>query len=167
MNIHIRSHAEAARFLREHPGKFDVIFIAAQPLPDLQQVIEAHAAETLCLYFHDTVAEGPASRPPAPEDITRAIRWAEGRSNLLVACAAGVSRSSAVAYLLWCRLMPPQQAIRKLDGTRHMPNELVVRLGAEVLANPAVYSAFVAWRDCSEELWVVKAAIDMQRNGSA
>jgi predicted protein tyrosine phosphatase len=167
MNIHIRSHEEASRFLAENPGQYDVILISAEPIMAMKERIQINACEVLCLYFQDAVAPQPDVRLPTTEHVSQALSWAEGRANIIVACAAGISRSSAIAYLLWCRLMPPEAAVRNLDQHRHMPNELVVRLGAELLANPLIFSAFTAWRERTEQLWLVKAMLDLQPKGTA
>jgi predicted protein tyrosine phosphatase len=62
-----------------------------------------------------------------------------------VSCHAGVSRSSALAYVVRCRDWSPGEAIRVLTPGWHRPNELVVRLGAELLRDPAVYATYAAW----------------------
>ena len=51
----------------------------------------------------------------------------------IVACKFGVSRSSAIAYLLESQRTSPQEAISILDVNNHYPNELILKFGIEIL----------------------------------
>jgi predicted protein tyrosine phosphatase len=163
MGIHVLSHAEAEDFLANSTGEYDVLFVAAEPVPAVEETLQARSREMLRLYFHDAVDPWPDVKLPTSDHVSRALDWAngraDGRAELIVTCAAGISRSSALAYLLWCRAMPPAEAVRQLNQDRHMPNELVVRLGAEALGNPAIFSTFAEWREATRQLWLARAML--------
>ena len=78
------------------------------------------------------------------EDIENIIRFSKGKGNLLVHCFAGVSRSSAVAYIIRCTKESPWKAIQKLSLEDHLPNDYVVRLGANLLQNQDIWDAFTS-----------------------
>lgn len=157
MQIHVLSHAEAESFLETSAGEFDVLFVAAEPVPGVEEALQGRSRAMLRLYFHDAVNPWPDVNLPTADHVTRALAWAQDRPQLIVTCAAGISRSSALAYLLWCRALPPEEALLQLNQDRHMPNELVVRLGAEALGNPAIFSTFAEWREATLQLWLARA----------
>jgi len=162
MRIHVLSHSEAESFLEKNAGEFDVLFVAAEPVPGVEETLQARSREMLRLYFHDAIDPWPDVKLPTADHVSRALDWASGRPQLVVTCAAGISRSSALAYLLWCRAMPPELAVQQLNQDRHMPNELVVRLGAEALGNQAIFSTFSEWRDATQQLWQARARLETQ-----
>ncbi len=84
---------------------------------------------------------------PERGHIETALDYAKDKQELLIHCSAGVSRSSAVAYLLACRRVGPTKALRVLDSSLHWPNNRVVRLGAEIMGNPEIEQAIKKWKD--------------------
>lgn len=50
-----------------------------------------------------------------------------------VSCKLGVSRSSAIAFLVECNKTDSETAIKQLDSAKHFPNELVLKLGMDIL----------------------------------
>jgi predicted protein tyrosine phosphatase len=85
----------------------------------------------LHLQFEDFDSPRPGVRLPAAEDVRLALVWSAGGGDLVVSCHAGLSRSSALAYVVRCRDWSPEAAIGVLTPGWHRPNGLVVRLGAE------------------------------------
>jgi predicted protein tyrosine phosphatase len=70
------------------------------------------AADThLTRLFHDIVEERPPYLPPSIEDVRAIIafarRW-DRTAPLLVHCYAGISRSTAAAFIMACALYPDQ-----------------------------------------------------------
>jgi len=84
---------------------------------------------------------------PERGHIEAALDYAEDKKNLLVHCSAGVSRSSAIAYLIACSRVGPIEALRLLNSSLHWPNNRVVRLGAEILGNPEIEQTIKKWKD--------------------
>lgn len=157
MNIRIHSYLELCNLLEAEPGQHDCIMICGSDDRDNQQrarreAVEQHARNHLLLTFDDVTWKGETCISPAPDHVREALSWSQGRENVIVACAAGVSRSSATAYILACSRLPAQAAINILDRYRHWPNEWVVRFGAEALARPEVWTVFEAWQEVTVQV---------------
>lgn len=75
---------------------------------------------------------------PLESEVARVLAWAAERRPLLVHCRAGVSRSSALAYLVACTQVSPEEAIRLLEYQVHYPNQYIVALGSKILNNPDI-----------------------------
>lgn len=96
----------------------------------------------LKLYFHDIVHEMDGHRPPRAEDAMTLIgflrAWnAEGP--LLIHCWAGISRSTAAAFITLCmfrKQAEEEELARELRAASPSatPNRLIVSLADDVLA---------------------------------
>lgn len=83
--------------------------------------------DALVLEMDDTITERQGS--PTKELVEKALS-----SNFeIVSCRAGISRSSAIAYLLACKRTSPEEAIQLLLPSKHFPNELILKYGMEIL----------------------------------
>ena len=84
---------------------------------------------------------------PTAGHIQEALNWAGDKKDLIVCCHAGVSRSTAIAYLIACKYNfdDPYQAIKILDRRAHYPNNLMVKMGSELLNNPQIWNAYQEW----------------------
>lgn len=80
-----------------------------------------------------------------PEQIELILAWSGNRRNIAVHCTAGISRSSAIAYLIACTRMPASEAIGILDPDRHCPNDLVIYHGVKILNDTLVYEEYIKW----------------------
>lgn len=118
------------------PGEEDQI-------EQLFQLYKDNYASVLPITFDDIEYEAEHMTPPAKEHIKEILDWSKGKSDLLVHCRAGISRSSAVAYLIGCLDSSPKEAIKVLDPLLHWPNKLMVELGAEVLRNPDILETYL------------------------
>src|SRR5262245_11125807 len=132
MNIEICSHATLQGLLATQPGGYDLLLVT-NPGYDPPADALPLARRVLHLVFDDHHVPRPGRRLPAAEDVRRALEWSADSTDLVVSCNAGVSRSSALAYIILCRQRPPQEAIAALTPNWHRPNELIVRLGAQLL----------------------------------
>ena len=92
---------------------------------------------SLVLYFDDVSWDYQSfgCTPPSEENVREILRWSQGKNRILVHCTAGISRSSASAYIIACSRMEPQKAIGYLFSDRHYPNDLIVDHGAKLLDN--------------------------------
>lgn len=84
--------------------------------------------------------------PPTAKNIADALKWSEGKKDLIVACHAGISRSSATAYLIAARELGPEWALDILEKGYHWPNRLIVYIGSKLLKNDKVWDKFVEWQ---------------------
>ena len=144
MTTEICSHAVLLGLLASDPGRYDLLLVT-NPGAGPPEGVPPLARRVLHLQFEDFDSPRPGVRLPTAEDIRLALDWSAGGGDLVVACHAGVSRSSALAYVVRCRDWSPGEAIRVLTPGWHRPNDLVVRLGAELLGDPAVYATYAAW----------------------
>ena len=84
-------------------------------------------------YFHDISLPVTGLQMPEKEQIRRIINYAGNHKVDIVNCHYGCCRSSAVAYVVRCIEMPPEQAMAIIDPHIHLPNRRIVKLGAEIL----------------------------------
>jgi predicted protein tyrosine phosphatase len=95
----------------------------------------------LALYFHDITAARPNLTPPTRDDVGAILDFAQdwrGAHPLLVHCWAGISRSSAAAYMIACARHPGAEDTIADELRRRAPfatpNPLLVALADDVLA---------------------------------
>jgi len=105
--------------------------------PGAETATVAEPVASLRLTFHDIAEERPGLSPPVASDVARLLAfagaWAEQGTALLVQCWAGVSRSTAAAYVVACAL---EGEGREADVARRLreaapfatPNPLIVAL---------------------------------------
>jgi len=96
--------------------------------------------------FDDIIESWKGRKPAKSKDISRILDWCRDKDGIVVHCYAGVSRSSAVAYLIECLMTPPEIALGILDINQHCPNMHVVRLGAKILNNPEIVTHAERWK---------------------
>jgi len=86
--------------------------------------------------FDDVERREPMYVEPKLEQIERILNWSSKiGNNFAVHCTAGASRSSSIAYLIACQKMDPKEAVKILDFWIHTPNQLIIKLGEQVLGN--------------------------------
>ena len=144
MEIDICSHGVLLGLLSSDAGRRDVLLVT-NPGVGPPEGVPPLARRLLHLQFDDFASPRPGVLLPTASDVRRALNWAAASEHLVVSCHAGVSRSAALAYLVRCRACPPPEAVKILVRGWHRPNELIVRLGASVLGDPAVYVAYRTW----------------------
>ena len=155
--IAIRSEEFAVFDVLERPAAFHVVSIRdfgseSAPVDEV-----ASLCLSMCVVNFDDLSDDelPTQEDikshrvcfPQREHLEAVLEYAEGKSPLLVHCAAGISRSSAVAYVIACNRVSPQEALGVLSPKLHWPNDRIVRLGADLLGNPEMVSAMTAWRE--------------------
>ena len=95
----------------------------------------------LRLSFHDVGAASPRLSAPGAHDMMRLltfIRAWERTSPLLIHCWAGISRSTASAYIATCLLQPERSEDDLAKALRHAspsatPNPMLIKLADEAL----------------------------------
>ena len=98
-------------------------------------------ASMLVLKFDDCW-DGSQGVVPTVEDVKKALEWSEGKDNIVVHCSAGITRSSAIAYVIYCKKLGVADAIENIDFRKHAPNHLIVKIGADILGDPLIESEF-------------------------
>ncbi len=145
MKIEIRGHPMLPDLLSAEPGLWDLLLIQSPGGVDLPASVTSLARRTLRLCFDDCDEAHPGVVPPTVDHIRQALEWSAGSERLVVSCFAGRSRSAGLAYIIRCRACQPLDAIRILAPDWHQPNQLIVRLGAEVLGNPVIRDTCANW----------------------
>ena len=118
----------------------------------------------LRLSFHDVAAETPGFLPPKEEDVRRLVafarRWRAQRGRaLLVHCWAGVSRSTAAAYIVQCALNPEADEFTLAHELRRLapfatPNARLVALADALLGREGRMTAAIAEIGRGEEAFI-------------
>jgi predicted protein tyrosine phosphatase len=127
------------RFLRRCKGEWDVISI--RDPGDTFDALDASNFNVLPLSFSDiwddfTVVGG--AEMPQRDHVERALEFAKGKDRLLVHCNGGVSRSSAIAFLVACQEWDLNRALSILNFNLHWPNQRVIELGTEILSDLSI-----------------------------
>lgn len=154
MNITICGHRQAVRLLEENPGQLDVIFISS---PDDPYSIQGshkipELAKEICeILFHDISMPRGKMIPPTREHVQKALHFAKGRDKLIVACQAGISRSSAIAYVIQSAAVGIFDALNILNAKVHHPNSLIVVYGANILGEPEMVDVIDKWKNMADE----------------
>ena len=151
MNITIHSEDSAVWEITASPGRWHVISIREGETSLVDKVADL-CLSLLKLKFHDIWLERHAEsgryKLATQDQIREAIDWSKGKDDILVHCAAGVSRSSATAYVIACASMSPQEAMdRFINKNFHSPNEHIVRLGSEILAEEEILRVWKKFKD--------------------
>ncbi|MCE9555521.1 MAG: hypothetical protein K8T91_19410 [Planctomycetes bacterium] len=68
-----------------------------------------------------------------------------------------------MAYLIACKLQGINEALKLMNPQRHIPNPLVVRLGAGILEMPDVWEAFDRWRVAHRHIALSDYYDDLER----
>ncbi len=122
------------------------------------------AKRTKTLHFDDVEADDPEVEEFAarPEDIQAALAFSRGIEDepMLIHCAAGISRSTAIAWIIVYDKLKgkPDASRRSFDIVRKLrpilaPNRHVLRLGIKVLVHIESRKAIMQqFRDCLMEL---------------
>jgi predicted protein tyrosine phosphatase len=115
----------------------------------------------LFLGFNDIVEEVEGLRAPMTEDVERLLAFVDawdGDRPMVIHCWAGISRSTAAAYVAACRLMPERdeaeiaERLRELSPTA-TPNARFVRLADTLLGRDGRMAAAIAAIGRGAEAW--------------
>jgi predicted protein tyrosine phosphatase len=149
--IKIVSAEDAAKEIRDNPNYWNVISI--RDVKHSGMTLKEHPMERLMdraisgiILDFDDVWDEKHERlygyvMPKKADIEEGLDFAKDKDPLLIHCWHGVSRSTAMAYVIACSRMPATEAINIFES-HHCPNPLVVELGAEILDNKEMLDIF-------------------------
>ena len=162
MNILIRNYLSGSFLLEQEPGAWDAIVVLDTGLSPTDFVAQ-HARQHLYLRFDDVVADVEGKRRATLEDVRSALDFAPQSENLMVCCRAGQSRSAALAFLICHQRLGADAARGLLDPERHIPNSLVVELGARLVDDPAVLQTFAEWQAANKHVRLFDYLDDIER----
>ncbi len=154
-NIAIYSLDRISEVIRKRKTDWDIVSIRSSGCPGAYTVFDTYHSNynsIICEEFDDIESPDDELKVVTRAKIVKILKWAKGKNNIVVHCTAGISRSSAVAYLIACSRMHPSKAIKILDPKQHSPNALVVFHGIKILKDMAVYEHYKKWlREADEE----------------
>jgi predicted protein tyrosine phosphatase len=142
--IRIMSRRQAQSALIYDPN-IPIIAIGETFGHEVEDLILSKARNYICAKFDDVELERPGYSVATEDQIKQIIEWAKDKDDIIVACRAGISRSSAVAYLVESSKRGPEEAIKILDMAWHQPNPTVVKVGSKILGEQ-VNEVFQKWR---------------------
>jgi predicted protein tyrosine phosphatase len=157
----ITSLAEALRLTPDELDGWNILSIRGRTSESPLSFPGARRVKTL--NFDDVREDNPEEGifAATTEDIEQAVAFAREAAGepLLIHCVAGVSRSTALAWIILYDQFKGEGAVRRsFQIVRNLrpilqPNELILRLGVEILV-PAAWRAEVMddFRDCLKEL---------------
>lgn len=140
------SHAYSPlkKVLEDNPKEFDVVVING-PTDKVPDYVLEFGKDHLHLQFDDVIYDYGHMVKPERHHVEKALEWAKGRENIVVACAAGISRSSATAYAITCQENNITDALSILYPQLHQPNKRIVYLASQILNQPEIWDSFVNW----------------------
>jgi predicted protein tyrosine phosphatase len=145
MEIKIFGRTELEQFVSKNPKQYDVIYYTHSESPEID-LIRHHAIESLHMPVDDIDHyEYKMHVAPSALTVKRFLDFAKGRKKLVVACAAGISRSSSTAYLIAAREYGADGGLAVLQKAHHFPNRLNVYIGTILLENPDIWTKYVEW----------------------
>lgn len=129
--IQIMSRPAAINYISKYPDH-PIIAIGETTNNGVEKVTEI-AKNCLCLMFDDIELNHIGRCTVQPEHIKQAVEWATDKPDLIIACRAGISRSSALAYVIESTRVGPEKALEILDMNKHQPNRLVIHTASQIL----------------------------------
>lgn len=145
MEIKILGRTDLEQFVTKNPKQYDVVYYTHSDSPPIA-LIQNNAIEALHMPIDDIDHyEVKVHQPPTVQSVKKFLEFGKGRKKLLVACAAGISRSSSTAYLIAAQELGADKALSYLQPTHHWPNRLNVFIGARLLENPDIWNKYVKW----------------------
>jgi predicted protein tyrosine phosphatase len=108
-------------------------------------IYEENCKGMLKLWFEDVECQRyDEQKIPEKEDVQTILDWTRDidlkKHRLAVHCTAGISRSSATAYIVACSKMPVKEALGCIDPLWHNPNMRIVGFGADILGDSKIYN---------------------------
>lgn len=143
-------HESAGSFISGTKKKWDAIFICNSVLSkrqtDCLTKIKLHANSYICLWFDDIDFPLSSYILPDEKDVKSALSFAMGKQRVLITCQNGMTRSTALSYLIRCIDHSPELALESIGKTGSHPNRRIVELGSKLLENEEILCSFESWQ---------------------
>lgn len=162
MNIAIHNYLSGSFLLENKPNTWDAIIILDSGISHTDFVSQ-HARRHLYLRFDDVALQTQGKRAPTSQEIQSALEFATTSQNLMVCCRAGQSRSAATAFVICYQLQGPEAAFKLLNPERHIPNSLVIALGASMVDDPSIRETFAKWQEDNRHIKLADCMEDIGR----
>lgn len=130
--MRILSRKAASNLVSREPGRLNGVLIFEPGNKHEIDEIASGCKGSCPVAFNDVVNEETEGAPTL-EDVRGVLNWAVVNEVDFVACRQGVSRSSALAFLIEAQRVGPEEACLVLDPKIHYPNELVLWHGVKII----------------------------------
>lgn len=137
--------SSAETLLQNEPNQWHSLAICDSEWP-IPKFIEQYSLTCHRLEFDDTCSSFYGT-PPNSHIIEDGLTWAKDKTQLMIACHAGISRSSAMALVIATEAWDMDKAFALLEKGSHYPNKLVVRIGASLIGKPELWDRFIKWME--------------------
>jgi predicted protein tyrosine phosphatase len=148
MELKIKGHDTIEGLIKgDNYRQYDVILFTNSGR-EVPPMIRTHA-KNLIHFSRDDVDHDDERRgwsAMKEEDVKKLLEFAKDKERLICCCHAGVSRSSASAYIVASQEWGPEAALTVLRPFKHWPNRLIIHLGSIVLGDRKVWDMFVKWQ---------------------
>jgi len=145
MKIYITGHKGAAGVMEERPQEFNVILYTNSNYP-APVAIKENAKSLIHFSVDDIDVSTHGKVSPSMLTVINFLDWSRDKEDIMCVCHAGVSRSSATAYVIASSRIGPEKALEFLKPMWHWPNRLIVWLGSQILESPEIWNVFVQWQ---------------------
>ena len=136
--MQIVGREELRILMAKEPGKYKAIIIHEYNHPEDVSDIVRNCKKSVLLSMDDITSGRLGS--PTKEQVKQVM---ELQDFDYVACKQGISRSSAIAYLIACKDEEPSEAVKVLDHTKHFPNELILKHGLDLWEEVGAEQSFI------------------------
>lgn len=131
--------SQAAALIRRHDASHAVSLLAPPAAPPAFDTV--HGERHLHLAFNDITAPREGYRMPEPQHVAQLIAFARNwnpERAMIVHCYAGISRSTAAAYIMQCALLPRADEQKLAEQLREAspsatPNPLLISYADDML----------------------------------
>ena len=149
MNISILSLQECINEITINGTSDSIVSIRSMNMPikeyeDIDLYKKINDSKVIIETFDDVERRDKYYKLASKKQVQNILDWSMDKDNIIVHCTAGVSRSSAIAYLIACKKLNDHTlAVDYLNFNLHNPNLYVVQLGAILLGNHNIYHYLV------------------------
>lgn len=144
--IKIASLYEVFALISTKKTSYNIVSIqSTEEAEEIQDMFNLYIENFNSVYpviFDDITEPFSGYTMPNEKDIKDVLEWCRNKDDLLVHCSAGISRSSALAYLIECSRKPPHKAVKILNSSIYLPNRLILEIGSRILDNPDILEIF-------------------------
>ena len=141
--------------LEANPKELDVIFISN---PDKPYLIDGSykipdLAKDFCqILCYDIEFPSSSVELPSRENVQKALDFSANREKLIITCQAGVSRSSAISYIIKASEVGAEDALKMLSSCTHYPNNIIIEHGSKILNLPEMNNLIREWKSKADFL---------------
>lgn len=140
----ILGRSSLLNLVKSEPKKHKAIIIHEPNKYDRVSEIVDNCESSLVLEMDDTTTI--RSGAPTKDQVEAAIQSGYD----IVSCKQGISRSSAIAFLIASSKSTPEEAINILDVNKHFPNELILKYGVDILGDSIKQPIFNFYKKIAE-----------------